>query len=89
MKEFAERLKELRKERDLPMELLVEDLNARSNVTFHKSNLYRWEKDESDPSLQHAKCIADYFNVSVDYMIGNTDNRLPARLLAYAKGIKK
>ena len=89
MKEFAERLKELRKERDLSMDLLVEDLNARSDITFHKSNVSRWEANTSDPSLQHAKRIADYFDVSLDYMIGNTDTRLPTRLLAYAKGLKK
>lgn len=89
MKIFAERLHELRKERELSMDLLVDDLNARYEVSFHKSNVSRWEADASDPSLQHAKCIADYFDVSLDYMIGNTDSRLPSRMMAYARGLQK
>lgn len=86
MKEFAIRLKELREERDLTMEMLVGDLNIQFDIPFHKSNISRWESDATDPSLKHAKCIAEYFNVSLDYMIGLTDSKAPARLLAYAKG---
>ena len=89
MKEFAERLKELREERGLTMDLLVYDLNHQYQIEIHKSNISRWEKGTVDPSLQYAKFIADYFGVSLDYMIGNTDVRIPVRLLAYAQALKK
>ena len=89
MKEFGEKLKELREERGLTMDLLVYDLNNQFNVEISKSNISRWENGTVDPSLKFAKNIADYFGVSLDYMIGNTDVRLPARLLAYANALKK
>ena len=89
MKDFGKRLKELREERDLTMDMLVRDLNDQFEITIHKSNLSRWEKGTVDPTLQYAVYIAKYFNVSLDYMIGLTDNKAPARLIAYSKGLNK
>lgn len=80
----SKRLKELRTERDLSVDNLVEDLNDKfpQAKPFHKSMIYRWENGNNDPSLEHAKCLCIYFNVSLDYLIGLTDVRTPTRLLA-------
>ena len=87
MNEIAKRLKELREERDLTMDLLVMDLNEKFDIEIHKSNLSRWEAGLVEPQLRYAVCLAQYFNVSLDYLIGLTDVRTPARLLAYARGL--
>lgn len=67
MKEFAERLKQLRSEKGLSLDMVVYDL------------------DKNDPSIRFAAYLAQYYGVSVDYLIGLTDNRTPADLLAHRR----
>lgn len=82
MDTFGERLNKLRLERDLSMDLLVADLKENYPMKINKSMLSRWENGQNDPSLENAKYISMYFNVSLDYLIGLTDIRTPSRLLA-------
>jgi transcriptional regulator with XRE-family HTH domain len=86
MEELAKRIKELRAERDLSLEMVVADMKDRfGDIKLDKSMISRWERGENDPSLENVKYLSSYFNVSVDYLIGLTDVRTPSRLLAYAK----
>lgn len=87
---IGQRIKELREERDLSMDMLVADMNQRYQLEkpLNKSMVSRWEQDKNNPSLDNAKYLCDYFNVSLDYLIGNTDVRASARLLALNK-VKK
>jgi transcriptional regulator with XRE-family HTH domain len=74
------RLKELRNEKDLTLDMLVADLNLRyPDLKFNKSMLSRWENGINDPSLEYAKHISMYFDVSLDYLIGLTDSKTPSR----------
>lgn len=84
------KIKELRMERDLTMEMLVADMNAKYELDkpINKSMVSRWENGDNDPSLENAKYLSMYFDVSLDYLIGNSDIRTPSRLLAYAKKMK-
>jgi transcriptional regulator with XRE-family HTH domain len=84
------KIKELRMERDLTMEMLVADMNAKYELDkpINKSMVSRWENGDNDPSLENAKYLSMYFDVSLDYLIGNSDIRTPSRLLAYAKKVK-
>ena len=41
---------------------------------IRKSLIYDMEKRDWTPSAQIFEQIADYFNVSVDYLLGRTDN---------------
>lgn len=86
----GKRIKQLREERDLSMDMLVADMNLRYNPEkpINKSMVSRWEKDKNNPSLDNIKYLSDYFDVSIDYLIGNTDIRTAARLMAYAQKIK-
>ena len=60
--------------------MLVADMNYKYPETnINKSMLSRWENGINDPSLEYAKNIAAYFDVSLDYLIGLTDVRTPAR----------
>ncbi|MBQ9949588.1 MAG: helix-turn-helix transcriptional regulator [Clostridia bacterium] len=62
------RLKELRKERGLTQLKLAIDLNANQNT------ISRYESGEREPGIEELIRIADYFDVSVDYLIGRTEN---------------
>lgn len=41
-------------------------------VGFSRNSLYSWKK--SAPKPEKLNIIADYFNVSTDYLLGRTDN---------------
>lgn len=83
MNSFAERLRFLRKEQELSLDMMVDDINAKfPDMQLNKSMLSRWESGKNDPTLGNAKNISMYFNVSLDYLIGLTDTRTPSKLLA-------
>ena len=62
------RLKELRKKKGISQLRLATDLNTTQNT------ISRYETGEREPGIDELIMIADYFNVSVDYLIGRTEN---------------
>ncbi|WP_121606011.1 helix-turn-helix domain-containing protein [Virgibacillus sp. Bac332] len=70
MKTLGTRLKELRKEQGLSQTELADILS------LSLRQVQRYEKDESDMSLTTAIYIANYFNVSLDYLTGRSNERL-------------
>jgi transcriptional regulator with XRE-family HTH domain len=62
------RLRELRKSRNITQLKLALDLNTSQNT------ISRYETGEREPNLTELVKIADYFNVSVDYLLQRTDN---------------
>lgn len=76
------RLKELRNERDMSMDMVVYDINQRYNIEITKGHLSKWENEVNVPSLRLAKYLSLYYNVSLDYLIGNTKIKAPTRVLA-------
>lgn len=83
MTDIGLRIKELREEKGLSMEMLVADINQKFNLKppLHRSMVCRWEAQKGDPSLEHAKYLSMYFDVSLDYLIGIIDVRTPSRLI--------
>ena len=67
MKNFSDRLKSLRKEKDLT----GEQLGKIFNVT--KTAVSYWESGKNFPGEDMVKKIADYFEVSTDYLLGKSD----------------
>jgi len=65
MEIFSQRLRELRKEKNLTQKELAEALD----MTQRKISYY--EMGGSDPSTSTLLKIAKYFDVSVDYLLGN------------------
>ena len=62
------RLKEIRKSRHLSQLKLALDLNTNQNT------ISRYENGEREPGIKEMIKIADYFNISVDYLLERTDN---------------
>ena len=67
-KKIGSLLKELRKEKGLTQEQLAEHflVSARS--------VSRWENGINMPELSPLVELADFYNVSVDYILGRTEN---------------
>ena len=62
------RLKELRKKKGISQLRLATELNTTQNT------ISRYETGEREPGIDELIKIANYFNVSVDYLIGRTEN---------------
>ena len=62
------RLKELRKKRKITQVKLAMDLNLSQN------SISRYEKGEREADYATLIAFADYFNVSVDYLLERTNN---------------
>ena len=65
---FGDRLKELRKERNLTQE----DIASMFDVT--KNAVYSWEVGKSQPSIEIIKRLAQYFGVTIDYLLNFTQD---------------
>ncbi len=44
-------------------------------MTFSKNYFYEWQRLKTFPSIDYLKQIANYFKVSLDYLVGRTDDR--------------
>ena len=64
---FPERLKALRLEAGLTQKQISETLG------INQPQYARWEKGGREPSKETLQKFAELFNVSVDYLLGNTD----------------
>lgn len=84
---LGDRLKELRKERDLTLDMVIYDISTKYHVDITKGNLSRWENGKNIPTLNYAALLCRYYGVSLDYLIGNTDIKTPVELLT--RKIKK
>ena len=63
------KLKELRKEKGISQLKLAMDLSMNQNT------ISRYETEERQADYETLIKIADYFNVSIDYLLGRTENR--------------
>ena len=66
---LAERLRELRKERNLRQE------QAAVALDISMSSYCLYEQGKRDPMASVLCRMADYYDVSVDYLLGRSDKR--------------
>ena len=62
------RLKELRKKKGMSQQRLAMELNVNQNT------ISRYETGEREADYKTLILIADYFNVSIDYLLERTDD---------------
>lgn len=73
------RIKELRQKSGLTQRKFAEFLNVAPNTLSY------WENGKFEPDTEHLSKMANYFNVSVDYLLGRDDNfdRYPNEDIVY------
>lgn len=62
------RLRQIRKEKGITQLKLAMDLNMNQNT------ISRYETHEHEADYKTLIALADYFNVSIDYLLERTDN---------------
>lgn len=62
--DFASRLVDLRTDKGISQRALAKEINI-SQVAISQ-----WENRENEPTMQSLIKLAQYFNVSVDYLVG-------------------
>ena len=65
--EFRQRLRELRLEKKLRQEDIAKEINMSKMAISH------WEKGNSEPCIEQLKFLARFFDVTVDYLVGNSN----------------
>lgn len=74
---FGDRLRTLRTEKNLNQagfgELLGEIMNTKR---VSSSAIGAYERNEREPNYELLKVMANYFNVSIDYLLCNSEERL-------------
>lgn len=80
---FGKRLTEVRKVQKLSQDDLAKKLEA------HGAVIGRYERDEVKPSIEMAAAIAEALEVSLDYLVGNTDLMLEKNIVNKIVDIQK
>lgn len=76
-----DRIKELCKAHSITISRLEDDLN------IGKNSIYTWKT--KNPSSEKLVKVADYFNVSIDFLLGRTLNKYFNQSIATEKNIEK
>ena len=68
-KQFQNIFKELRTDKKMSQENMAKELNVSQSL------INNWETGRSTPAPEMLIYIADYFDVSIDYLVGRTSDR--------------
>ncbi|MBM7544444.1 helix-turn-helix domain-containing protein [Periweissella beninensis] len=74
---FSERLRALRRGRHITLEELAQALNQHLDLTEKPntaSQIGNWERGTRTPSYIEVRKLADFFEVSLDYLVGKLDH---------------
>lgn len=67
MKNFGEKIKELRIEKNITQKQLAAEIDsAQSTIAY-------WESNQQEPNISALKKLCVYFKVSADYLLGLED----------------
>ena len=70
MSDFSRNLYNLRTENGYTLEGLANAINKECGTNFTKSTFSKWERGATEPAFQSILPIADFFHVTVDWLIG-------------------
>lgn len=79
---FPQRLKQLRDDADITQTQLAKKLN------LTQSTIAYYESGKKMPTLENVEAIANFFNISVDYLLGRTNIMSPSILSINEPGPK-
>lgn len=78
MPNISENIRTLRLKKDISMEEMADQLK-KYGVSPSKSMISRWENGKAEPSMEYARILSKYFNVSLDFLLDLTDDIKPKK----------
>lgn len=66
--DYIKRMRDLREDNDKTQQEIAEILNTSQTMYA------RYERGANELPIHHLIALADYYNVSTDYLLGRTDN---------------
>lgn len=72
------RFRELRKKANLTQEELIAQFNARYGKKYTAAAISQFEHDKRIPATESLKDFAEFFGVSIDYLLGRDTSAAPA-----------
>jgi transcriptional regulator with XRE-family HTH domain len=79
---FGNRLAEVRKEKKISQDAIAKKIGV------HAAVIGRYERDEVKPSIEVAAQIAEAIEVSLDYLVGNTNLQLDKSIIKRIQDIQ-
>ncbi len=76
---FSKRLKGLREEYNEVASVKLTGAKLGEAVGVSKQSVSKWENGLAYPDFETLKKLADFFNVSTDYLLGKTDIKNPEK----------
>lgn len=89
MNVFGKRLKELRKERSLTQEDLRELFTDKNGLSVTNQTISYYESGKYEPNFKGLLAISEYFEVSIDYLLGRSEYRNAEDKIFISSGMKK
>lgn len=77
MPKFGDRFRTLREKLGMNQEELINDFNTKYHYSFSKSAVSQYENNKRIPEIDALLNFADYFGVTMDYLLGRSNNPLP------------
>lgn len=63
-------IKRLRNSKNMSLEELVADVNKKLNTDISIKMVDKWENGKSEMKYENLKCMALYYNVTTDFLLG-------------------
>ena len=70
---IGNRIKSLRESKNMNQSETVNAINAKYGTKINGAMWSKWENDRDTPSLDNLRIISKYFNATLDYLSGRTD----------------
>lgn len=80
MNKYGKRLKDLRRKKGLSQEELAKLLSTT------RSRIANYEQGIREPDMEMQEALADFFNVTIDYLFGKTEISIEEQLALSATG---
>ena len=71
---LGDKIRDLRKQNHWKQDELAEKLNKEFGLKIDRAMVSKWETGYQTPVIYTISCLAKLFNVSIDYLNGNSDN---------------
>src|SRR3989339_1592756 len=73
MSSFGERFRQLRLQKGMTQQELIDEFNKKYDYSFGKTTISQYENNKRIPEITTLQKLSEYFSVSIDYLLGMTD----------------